>query len=282
MIWSDKDWDNRCSPDEIEKVNILPLEAGAHYRWDHFNFTIRPIDHVSDTDPRHLWIQMVWLKNTHERGGLVSGSRDHFDGTIGNYRRGVHVMGEEDGTYQGRATQHFPIVNYGDVFLLRTPDPKKYPLPDRGYLEIQFAVHKMLSGIAAAGALEDIFRGPPPDDYGNGSFCLSELQKSTSWIPGKKSNGVKESGPISMRPKKRKLEDWNGCSPCLGEGVATNKNTRVKVARARTRKNDRRSISVIRSHAPRLKSHSNLRYGLLDDPRQNYQDPNLRSWSPNK
>jgi hypothetical protein len=166
MFWPDRDWDNRCSPDEIDRANILPLEAGAHYRWDRFNFAVRPIDHVSDTDPRHLWIQMVWLKNTHERDGLVSGSWDHFDGTISNYRRGIHIMGEEGGTHQGRATQHFPIVDHGDVFLLRTPDPKKYPLPDKGYLEIQFAVHKMLSGIAAAGALEDIFRGPPPDDHG--------------------------------------------------------------------------------------------------------------------
>ncbi|KAK3361310.1 hypothetical protein B0T24DRAFT_684976 [Lasiosphaeria ovina] len=28
--------------------------------------------------------------------------------------------------------------------------------------------------------------------------------------------------------------------------------------------------------------YSNFRYGLLDDPRQNCQDPNLRSWPPNK
>ncbi|KAK0705184.1 hypothetical protein B0H67DRAFT_649541 [Lasiosphaeris hirsuta] len=261
MFWSDKGWDNRCSLDEIEKANILPLEAGAHYRWDRFNFAIWPIDHVSDTDPRHLWIQMVWLENTHERGGLVSGSWDHFDGTIGNYRPGIHVMG-------GKA--ELTKAAQRNISRLSTMAMSFY------------SGHRTQKSIAAAGALEDIFRGPPPDDHGNGSFCLSELQKSASWIPGKKSNGVKASGPISMRPKKRKLEEWNGCSPCLGEGVATNKNTRVKVARARARKNGRRSISVIRSHAPRLKSHSNFRYGLLDDPRQNCQDPNLRSWPPNK
>jgi len=36
---------------------------------------------------------------------------------------------------------------------------------------------------------------------------------------------------------------------------------------------------VIRSHAPMLKSHLSFRYDRLG-PRQDYQDPNLRSWPP--
>jgi len=173
MFWPDKHWTNHCSPDKTEKANILPLEAGAHYRWDRFNFAVRPINNVSDTDPCRLWIQMVWLNNTHESGGLASGSWEHFDGTISNYRRGICMDAKEGGTHQGRTTQYFPVVDHGDVFLLQTPDPEKYPLPDRGYLEIQFAVHKILSGIAAAGALKDIFRGPPPDSHEPGSVPVS-------------------------------------------------------------------------------------------------------------
>ena len=59
---------------QSEKANILPLEAGAHYKWDRFNFAVRPIDNVYDTGPCRLWIQMVWLNNTHESGELVSGT----------------------------------------------------------------------------------------------------------------------------------------------------------------------------------------------------------------
>lgn len=158
MFWSQKDWNTRCPPEMIEEANILPLEAGVHYKWDRYSFAVRPINHVSDDDPCHLWVQMVWLNDTHESGGLVLGDWDHFSGTIINCRQAFSKEDEDT----GHTTLNFPIVRHGDVFLLQTTDPKKYPLPDKGYLEIQFAVHKMLSGIVAQGALEDIFRGPLP------------------------------------------------------------------------------------------------------------------------
>jgi len=157
-FWSTGNWKTRCPSGMIEEANILPLEVGVHYKWDRYNFAVRPISQVSDQDPCRLWVQMVWLKDMHESGGLASGSWDHFSGTITNCRQGFSKKEE------GRTTMNFPIVHHGDVFLLQTPDPEKYPLPDKSYLDIQFAVHKMLSGIVAAGALKDIFRGPPPSD----------------------------------------------------------------------------------------------------------------------
>ena len=193
-FWPRTSWDTRCPPGQKDEANILPLEAGVHYKWDRYNFAIRPINHMFDDNPCHLWIQMVWLKDTHESGGLASGNWDHFSGTVINCRQ------DESGR---RARLHFPIVDHGDVFLLRTSDPEKYPLPGKGYLEIQFAAHKILSGIMAPGALKDIFRGPAPDFHRNDG---PELPAS-ALVPWEWESLLERAGDIGILDT-REEEQW--------------------------------------------------------------------------
>lgn len=137
-----------------EARNILPLDVKAHRMWDRFCFALRPIQHP--TDPTHkLYLQLVWLTGMNTQTGLV------FD----------DWPLPSDMTSEGA----FHPVRQGQVFLLSTTSPETHPLPSVGMLEIQYAVHRHLAGIRAAGALAEIFSEDPPDDDGRpmGTMPLS-------------------------------------------------------------------------------------------------------------
>ncbi|KAK3377114.1 hypothetical protein B0T24DRAFT_677969 [Lasiosphaeria ovina] len=57
----------------------------------------------------------------------------------------------------------FPNLEHGDVYELFTADPDGRPLPYMRFLEIRYAVQKLIAGPQASGALEDIFDGEPPE-----------------------------------------------------------------------------------------------------------------------
>jgi len=131
--------------------NIIPLRLDAHRFWDKHMFALRPIPHRTDPDHR-LYLQMVWLDNIIVEGNLVNNPWNHQQrGTITDFRRSV------DG-------YTFSAIMHGDVYELVTTDPEKRPLPDIHLLQLRFAVQKLLGGMRAAGALKDIFHGPPPGD----------------------------------------------------------------------------------------------------------------------
>ncbi len=135
-----------------EVFNILPLSYNAHKHWDKFHFALRPIHHL--TDPQHrLYLQMVWSKDFHHIGQ----SWIHSNGTVVDFRHPVDESHPEA----------FHAVRHGDVFELVTSDAEKFPLPSFHFLEIQFAIHKLMGGMEAAGGLAAIFGGgDPPDDEG--------------------------------------------------------------------------------------------------------------------
>lgn len=137
-----------------EKRNILPLRIDAHKFWDGHRFALRPLE--QPTDPAHrLYLQVVWLKDINKDGNLVHSPWDHRkNGTITDFRRGSnddHV---------------FPAIQHGDVYELVTADEVTCPLPSMQFLRLRYAVQKLLAGMMAAGALKDIFRGPPPSAEG--------------------------------------------------------------------------------------------------------------------
>ncbi len=52
------------------------------------------------------------------------------------------------------------------MYELVTRDKDDFPLPSLRFLDAQFALHKIMAGIKAAGELAEIFGGgDPPDDY---------------------------------------------------------------------------------------------------------------------
>ncbi|KAK3361456.1 hypothetical protein B0T24DRAFT_691211, partial [Lasiosphaeria ovina] len=134
-----------------ELRNILPLRVDAYDFWDRYRFAIRPITHP--IDPQYsIYLQVVWLKDLDKRGGLVRGTWDHGGkGTIMDFRR----RSVDDGT--------FPNLEHGDVYELFTADPDGRPLPHIRFLEMRYAVQKLIAGPQASGALEDIFSGEPPE-----------------------------------------------------------------------------------------------------------------------
>jgi hypothetical protein len=94
---------------------------------------------------------MVWLKDITTEGNLVRSPWDHRkNGTITDFRRG---SGDNN---------TFPAIRHGDVYKLVTADEATCPLPNMHFLRLRYAIQKLLAGMMAAGALKDIFRGPPP------------------------------------------------------------------------------------------------------------------------
>jgi len=133
-----------------EQRNILPLRVDAHRFWDSHQFALRPLEHPADPTHR-LYLQMVWLKDITTEGNLASSPWDHRkNGTITDFRRGNHD------------NDTFPAIRHGDVFELVTADKAMRPLPNPHFLRLRYAAQKLLAGMMAAGALKDIFRGPPP------------------------------------------------------------------------------------------------------------------------
>lgn len=152
-----------------EMENIIPLQVDAHRMWDTYKFALRPILHPKDPEKKIL-VQMVWLCNLDQKDGLVSGKRDHEGlGTIANFRRGQNTTFPPSqaqisyGDTSEMTTKAFPPVLHGDTFEITTIDPAKYPLPSYCFLEIQFAVHRLLAGMRAEGSLRDMFGGDPPE-----------------------------------------------------------------------------------------------------------------------
>ncbi|EFX01829.1 hypothetical protein CMQ_8295 [Grosmannia clavigera kw1407] len=133
-----------------ERENILPLTHTVHDMWDSFHFGIRPIEHP--TNPQHhLYIQMVWLIDMN--GDRVESDWSHAGfGSASDYRRG--------------STPNFPAVQHGDVYELETDNPTTEPLPSLHFLHIQYAIHKIMAGIRAAGSLRELFNDDPPSDVG--------------------------------------------------------------------------------------------------------------------
>ncbi|CAK7201477.1 hypothetical protein SEUCBS139899_004181 [Sporothrix eucalyptigena] len=143
-----------------EVTNIVPLCPDGHLLWDRYCFALRPITHP---DPHRMYVQIVWLTDVDTDGGLVASRWNHdVGGSIVDFRRGQPRY-SSDGS-RGNDGNWYPPIRHGDVYELTTADPVAQPLPSFRLLEIQFAVHKLISGMCAAGAVRTIFGGDPPDD----------------------------------------------------------------------------------------------------------------------
>ncbi|KAK1756304.1 hypothetical protein QBC47DRAFT_460156 [Echria macrotheca] len=153
-----------------EQRNILPLRIDAHRLWDDHRFALRPVEHP--TDPTHrLYLQMVWLKDITTEDNLARSPWDHRkNGTITDFRRG---SGDDDTT--------FPAIRHGDVYELVTADEAACPLPNMHFLRLRYAMQKLLAGMMAAGALKDVFRGPPPPPSGMEGPVRDERHMPGDW-----------------------------------------------------------------------------------------------------
>lgn len=144
--------DGEVAHETNEYTNVLPICPDAHDYWDRFFFALRPIRHPTDSQCK-MYIQMAKLQDVD---------------TTTSSREVCLVNGPEVPLYDTRrAVGHSsPQLQHGDVFEIVTDDPIAYPLPSYEMLSIQYACHKILAGIKAAGALRVIFRGDPPEDPG--------------------------------------------------------------------------------------------------------------------
>ncbi|KAK0701668.1 hypothetical protein B0T26DRAFT_876989 [Lasiosphaeria miniovina] len=113
-----------------------------------------PVDGAHIVDVRASGMNALHFWETLDKfGGLIKGAWDHCgSGTIVDFRRG-----SDDKLM-------FPRLEHGDVYELSTADPVRCPLPSIQFLQIRYAVQKIIAGPMAAGALKDIFSGEPPED----------------------------------------------------------------------------------------------------------------------
>lgn len=155
-------WKEAVHKAETEFQNVLPLSPEAHRRWDHHYFSLRPIKH--ERDPEHiLYVQICWSnpidKATGQRADNVH-DRDYID-IRGEQGVGGLCDWREVGDCNGKP--HIRAIRSGDIYRITTSDPAKYPLPSAELLEIQYALHRVLGSMKAAGWIKHIFRGNPPD-----------------------------------------------------------------------------------------------------------------------
>ncbi|KAK5658082.1 hypothetical protein OQA88_2638 [Cercophora sp. LCS_1] len=137
-----------------EKRNILPLQPTAHRFWDRHKFALRPIPHP--TDPEHnIYLQIIWFKDRHAEIGLADKGRSK-ETNLSDHRRTM-----EDSIGAGAR-----YVIHGDIYQLSTSDPEKRPLPNIYLFQMRYAMQQLFAGQQAAGALQAIFGGDPPDDPG--------------------------------------------------------------------------------------------------------------------
>ncbi|KAK0616643.1 hypothetical protein B0T14DRAFT_604884 [Immersiella caudata] len=137
-----------------EKRNILPMQPTAHRLWDRHKFALCPIPHP--TDPEHsMYLQVVWFEDRHAEIGLADNGRSK-ETNLSDRRRTM-----EDSIGAGAR-----YVMHGDIYELSTSDPEKRPLPNIYLFQIRYAIQQLFAGQQAAGALQAIFGGDPPDDPG--------------------------------------------------------------------------------------------------------------------
>ncbi len=176
-----------------EVKNILPLDVKAHHMWDRYCFALRPIEHP--TDPAHnLYLQLVWMTDMSLQAGLIFEDWEHQrKGSFPNCR---------NMTPEGA----FHPVRQGQVFLLTTLSPETHPLPSTRMLQMQFAVHKIMAGIRAAGALREIFSERPPDDDGRPTGTMSLSPTWEAMLDAAVEAGVLDSA-VAQRWTKAFIQD---------------------------------------------------------------------------
>lgn len=156
-------WQEALEQTEMERRNIIPLSPEAHKRWDRHYFALRPIRHK--TNPNVLYVQLCYSTPI----DLKSGERPDV-----NNRDFIDIQGQDKVgglcdwrdvvDNNGEAPYSIRAIRSGDIFRFTTSDPKKYPLPDHNLLALQWALHRVLGSLKAAGALSVIFSHDPPDD----------------------------------------------------------------------------------------------------------------------
>jgi hypothetical protein len=164
MFWSDEiteAWQAAVEAPKMELRNIIPLSPEAHKRWDRHYFALRQIKHKLNDNV--LYVQLCYSNpidfKTGERG-------DVYD------REFIDIQGQDEvgglcdwrDIRDNNGAPYVRAIRSGDVFRLTTPDPGKYPLPDYNILALQWALHRVLGSLKAAGALRAIFGDDPPDD----------------------------------------------------------------------------------------------------------------------
>ncbi|KAK7960831.1 hypothetical protein PG996_011473 [Apiospora saccharicola] len=145
-------------------TNILPLDKSTHNIWDTCRMVIRPLPSkvpAEEDDGRSMEIQFLRLTtedpvSRNSPWDVRTEQQDEDLGSLGDSRR-RHDTDEKP-----------PIrIQTGDVILLETTDPDKYPLPSRELLSMAYHCQLLRLSLKARGALETIFQGPPPDVDGD-------------------------------------------------------------------------------------------------------------------
>ncbi|KAK0706540.1 hypothetical protein B0T26DRAFT_727023 [Lasiosphaeria miniovina] len=118
-----------------------------------------------------MYLQVVWFKERHTEIGLASGGQ--------GYSKETNLM-DRKRTIQDSIGASARYVVHGDIYELSTSDSEKRPLPHIRFFQMRYAMQQIFTGIKAAGALQAIFGGDPPDDHIPGSV-RNEAFLPTDW-----------------------------------------------------------------------------------------------------
>ncbi|KAK8080970.1 hypothetical protein PG997_008788 [Apiospora hydei] len=153
--------DEILSDPERRWMNTLRLGMGINKEWDQFQWVIRPMPLSEDEvdDGTKLKIQFLYLNM--DEDPLHAKSIYHMRKAVPDDKDiGRHIDWQRT-TDDDTAISSLRLCT-GDVYVLETKDPVNFPLPSRDLLWLQYCLDRFRHALKAKGALESLFRHPPP------------------------------------------------------------------------------------------------------------------------
>jgi len=125
-----------------EPFNLTCLAPHAHDVWSGGDFALKPLELSSDN--RELTVQFFWqVRNKYE-----------LESRIDLLAEPASSKGLDHGAFNMLAYEHdgsIHKIRSGDVFTLRTTDPKNLPLPSKELLEMQWYLQRLVAMSGTAG-----------------------------------------------------------------------------------------------------------------------------------
>ncbi|KAK7935329.1 hypothetical protein PG985_000824 [Apiospora marii] len=138
-------------------LNIIPLRADVHGSWDTCGFVLKPMPIRPGDGKTKMRVQFLRFNK--------------IDSVFGDSVWDVRTLDRErdlggisDWHPRFDAKRDIPIrICTGDIYELETDDPENTPLPDWDLFNIMTSLQYLHFSLRGGGAVQSLFRHPPPD-----------------------------------------------------------------------------------------------------------------------
>jgi hypothetical protein len=140
--------------------NLITLSPNAHAYWTKALFALKPLDPA--TDGKSMDVQLFWLRPYKRQSLIRLVTRpelpNNLEGSVDNVKLFDHLTDQK--------------LCSGDIFTLRTDDPKIRPLPSKEILEMQWVLHR-LTALSGGAEVTTSYYDSDDDDNSPDCYCPS-------------------------------------------------------------------------------------------------------------